>query len=132
MNKQDLQLEFSKMVAQGYNINTRCMGYNMSPQLYPEFLTWEKSIGLFIERHIVDHAYSQQVITLLNSDLSQQNSINKLLTLLSVISQDNEYWRGGIQSSVNSGVYYHNLGGQASVNPGNTGGRLFRVTLLPN
>ena len=69
MNKQELQLEFTKMVTQGYNINTRCMGYNMALQLYPEFLTWKKSMGQFIERHLVDHAFSQQVITLLNSDL---------------------------------------------------------------
>ena len=117
MNKQELQLEFTKLVTQGYNINTRCMGYNMALQLYPEFLTWKKTMSLFIERHLVDHAFSQQVITLLNSDLSHQNSVNELLTLLSAISQDNEYWRGGIQSSVNGGSYYYNMGNQASVNP---------------
>ena len=115
MNKQELQIEFSKLVAQGYSITTRCMSYNMALQLYPEFLTWRKTIGLFIERHLVDHAYSQQVITLINSDLSQQNNVNELLTLLSAISQDNEYWREGIRSSVDSGVYY-NTGNQASVN----------------
>lgn len=43
MNKQELQLEFTKLVTQGYNINTRCMGYNMALQLYPEFLTWKKN-----------------------------------------------------------------------------------------
>ncbi len=97
--------ELAKLINQGMNINSRCMGCNYVVENYPEYPTWKNQVLLFVNRHLSDHPFTQQLIDAFRISRYCTNNFTDILNLMLTTGQDSEYWKGQSQSMGNNPIW---------------------------
>ena len=101
MDNRNLQIEYLKLLQQGYEINSLCIFNSYPVESNPGYAAWKNKVILFIERYLKDHPFYQQLKDVLNTKHDQTNHFSDVMNIMEAIGQDNEYWQPQTQPTIN-------------------------------